>query len=425
MALETVFSTDASSVVFGPGATREVGPRMKALGCARVLLVTDPVLATLEPVAIALESLRKAGLDVEVFSNARVEPNDASWAEAIAVAQAGNFDGYVSVGGGSAMDTAKIADLYATWPADFLDYVYLPLGRGVPVPGPLKPHIAIPTTAGTGAETTGNAVFDLTSHHVKTTVSHRFLRPALGIVDPDNTRTMPPLVAAASGLDVMSHALESFTAKPYNTREAPEDPMKRTVYQGANPLSDIWSARAIELCAQYLVRAVMDPEDDEARTNMMLASTTAGIGFGNAGVHLPHAMSYPVSALARDYFPEGYPDDHPMVPHGISVILTAPAVFRWTAEANPDRHLEAARLMGVDTRGAAPEDGGLILSGFLVDLMKRVEMPNGLNGVGITEDDLPTLVKGTIPQQRITQLSPRPATDDDYAAMFTEAMRYW
>ncbi|HWK79430.1 MAG TPA: hydroxyacid-oxoacid transhydrogenase, partial [Thermomicrobiales bacterium] len=340
-------------------------------------------------------------------------------------AQAGNFDGYVSVGGGSAMDTAKIADLYATHPADFLDYVYLPLGRGIPVPGPLKPHIAIPTTAGTGAETTGNAVFDLTTHHVKTTVSHRYLRPILGIVDPDNTRTMPPLVAAASGLDVMSHALESFTAKPYNTREAPEDPMKRTVYQGANPLSDIWSARAIELCARYLVRAVMDPEDEEARTNMMLASTTAGIGFGNAGVHLPHAMSYPVSALARDYFPEGYPDDHPMVPHGISVILTAPAIFRWTAEANPDRHLEAARLMGVDTRGASPEDGGALLSGFLVDLMKRVEMPNGLNGVGITEDDLPALVKGTIPQQRITQLSPRPATDVDYAAMFTEAMRYW
>lgn len=425
MALETVFSTEASAVVFGPGATREVGPRMKALGCDRVLLVTDPVLVHLEPVAIALDSLRAAGVSVEVFSNVRVEPNDASWAEAIAVAQAGNFDGYVSVGGGSAMDTAKIADLYATHPADFLDYVYLPLGRGMPVPGPLKPHIAIPTTAGTGAETTGNAVFDLTTHHVKTTVSHRFLRPTLGIVDPDNTRTMPPLVAAASGLDVMSHALESFTAKPYDTREAPEDPMKRTVYQGANPLSDIWSARAIELCARYLVRAVMDPEDDEARTNMMLASTTAGIGFGNAGVHLPHAMSYPVSALARDYFPEGYPDDHPMVPHGISVILTAPAIFRWTAEANPDRHLKAARLMGVDTRGAAPEDGGALLSGFLVDLMKRVEMPNGLNGVGITEDDLPALVKGTIPQQRITQLSPRPATDDDYAAMFREAMRYW
>ena len=425
MALETVFSTEASAVVFGPGATREVGPRMKALGCNRVLLVTDPVLVRLEPVAVALESLRGAGVDVEVFSDVRVEPNDASWAKAIAFAQAGNFDGYVSVGGGSAMDTAKIADLYATHPADFLDYVYLPLGRGIPVPGPLKPHIAIPTTAGTGAETTGNAVFDLTTHHVKTTVSHRYLRPILGIVDPDNTRTMPPLVAAASGLDVMSHALESFTAKPYNTREAPEDPMKRTVYQGANPLSDIWSARAIELCARYLVRAVMDPEDEEARTNMMLASTTAGIGFGNAGVHLPHAMSYPVSALARDYFPEGYPDDHPMVPHGISVILTAPAIFRWTAEANPDRHLEAARLMGVDTRGAAPEDGGALLSGFLVDLMKRVEMPNGLNGVGITEDDLPALVKGTIPQQRITQLSPRPATDVDYAAMFTEAMRYW
>jgi len=425
MALETVFSTDASSVIFGPGATREVGPRIRALGCKRVLLVTDPRIAQLPAVTTAKESLAKAGVEVDIFDRVRVEPTDASFQEAIDVATMGNYDGFASVGGGSTIDTAKVANLYSTHPADFMAYVYPPLGEGRQVPGPLKPHVAIPTTAGTGSETTGNAVFDLHSAHVKTAIAHRYLRPNLGIIDPDNTRTMPPMVAAASGLDVLSHALESFTAKPFDTREAPEDPLKRTIYQGANPLSDIWSARAIELCARYHARAVANAEDDEARTNMMLASTAAGIGFGNAGVHLPHAMSYPISALAQHYAPAGYPDDHEIVPHGISVILTAPAIFRWTSVANPERHLEAARLLGVETRGASAEDGGELLAGALIDLMHKVEMPNGLNGVGITHDDMPSLVKGTLPQSRITQLSPRPADEDAYRELFAASMTNW
>ena len=425
MALETVFSTEASSVVFGPGATREVGPRVKALGCKRVLLVTDPRLAELPAVATAKESLQKAGVEFEVYDRVRVEPNDVSWQDAIAVATEGQYDGFVSVGGGSTIDTAKVANLYSTHPADFMAYVYPPLGEGRQVPGPIKPHVAVPTTAGTGSETTGNAVFDLSSAHVKTAVSNRVLRPTVGIVDPENTRTMPPMVAAASGLDVLSHALESYTAIPYNEREAPADPLKRTAYQGANPLSDVWAERAIELCAKYLVRAVYDPDDDEARSNMMLASTSAGIGFGNAGVHLPHAMSYPISSLARGYVPEGYPDDHSIVPHGISVILTAPAIFRWTAVANPERHLAAARLLGADTRGAAPEDAGELVASALIDLMHKVEMPNGLNGVGITMEDMPTLVKGTLPQTRLTQISPRPVDADVYQELFAASMTNW
>ena len=425
MPRETVFSTDASAVVFGPGATREVGSRVRALGCRNVLLVTDPRLAGLPPVERTVASLRAAGVTVAIFDRVRVEPTDASFAVATAAAIAANVDGFVSVGGGSVIDTAKVANLYSTWPDEFLAYVYPPLGEGKAVPGPLKPHVAVPTTAGTGSETTGNAVFDLASAHVKTAIAHRALRPTIGIIDPDNTRTMPPMVAACSGLDVLSHALESFTAIPFSDREAAGDPLKRTVYQGANPISDIWSARAIELCAASLVRAVQDPGDDEARTAMLLASTAAGIGFGNAGVHLPHAMSYPVSALARKFVPEGYPDDHAIVPHGMSVILTAPAIFRWTAGANPARHLEAARLLGIDTMGASPSDAGEMLAGALIDLMRSVGMPNGLNGVGVTDADLDDLVQGTLPQSRITQLSPRPATNDDYRAMFAASMSIW
>ncbi len=158
---------------------------------------------------------------------------------------------------------------------------------------------------------------------------------------------------------------------------------------------------------------------------MLLASAYAGIGFGNAGVHLPHGMSYPVSGMVRDFRPEGYHVDHAIIPHGMSVILNAPAVFRWTAEVNPERHLWAAQLMGVDTRNSDPADAGEILAGAMIDLMRRTGMPNGLAAVGFESDDIDALVAGTIPQHRVTKLSPRPAGEDDLRALFTDAMRYW
>jgi len=251
------------------------------------------------------------------------------------------------------------------------------------------------------------------------------LRPSLGIIDPDNTRTLPPMVAACSGLDVLSHAIESYTALPYSKRPASDTLTKRPSYQGANPISDVWSARAMEMVASSLVRAIQNPDDDDARGQMMLAAAFAGIGFGNAGVHLPHGMSYPISGLARDFVPVGYPVDHPIVPHGMSVILTAPAVFRFTAQADPRRHLEAARLLGADTAGAKEEDAGRLLADRLVAIMRETGMPNGIRAVGIGEEQLDRLVAGTVPQHRVTKLSPRPASDDDVRQLFLDSMTCW
>jgi hydroxyacid-oxoacid transhydrogenase len=422
---ETTFTMDTSAIKFGPGATREVGADMARFGAKRVLVVTDPGLAEREPVAVTLDALRGEGIDATLFSEVRVEPTDASFQEAIAVATAGNFDGYVAVGGGSVMDTAKAANLYATYPADFLTYVNAPIGQAKPVPGPLKPLIAIPTTAGTGSETTGVAIFDLTELHAKTGIAHRALRPTLGIIDPDNTRTMPPMVAACSGLDVLSHAVESYTALPFHERAAPEHPSLRPAYQGANPISDVWATKAMDLLAANIVRAVEDPADDEARGTMMLAAAYAGIGFGNAGVHLPHGMSYPVSSMVRSYRPPGYPAGKPIIPHGMSVILHAPAVFRFTAPASPERHLKAARVLGVETRGAAPDDAGEILAGAIIGIMRRVGMPNGLRAVGFTPDDVDALVAGTLPQHRVTKLSPVPAGPDELRRLFLASMTIW
>lgn len=425
MIFETIFTLDTSSIKFGPGATHEVGYDMKQFGVRRVMVVTDSNLAQMEPVAVTLAALRAEGIDAVLFDQVRVEPTDASFKEAIQFATAGQFDGYVAVGGGSSIDTAKAANLYATYPADFLTYVNPPIGQGRPAPGRLKPLIAIPTTAGTGSETTGVAIFDFLEMHAKTGIAHRALRPVMGIIDPDNTRTLPKMAAACSGLDVLSHALESMTALPYHRRAAPEQLSLRPAYQGSNPISDVWAARAIEMVAQNLVRAINDPEDDEARGQMLLAAAFAGVGFGNAGVHLPHGMSYPVSGMVRHFKPEGYTSGHPIIPHGMSVILNAPAVFRFTAPANPQRHLEAARLMGVDITGADPAEAGDLLAGAVIDLMRRTGMPNGLKAVGFGPEDVEPLVAGTLPQHRVTKLSPRPASADDLKQLFLNSMTCW
>ena len=425
MRFESAFTMDASSLTVGAGSTREVGYEMARLGGSRVMVVTDPQLASSDAVAISLDALRGAGIAATLFDRARVEPTDASFMEAIRFATEGRFDGYVAVGGGSSIDTAKAANLYATYPADLLAYVNKPIGEGRPVPGPLMPLIAIPTTAGTGSETTGTAIFDLVEMHAKTGIASRMLRPARGIIDSDNTRSLPPLVAACTGLDVLSHALESFTALPFDRRPAPEDPGARPSYQGANPISDVWAAHAIEMVAANLVRAVRDRSDDAAREQMLLAATFAGIGFGNAGVHLPHGMSYPVAGMVRQFRPPGYAADHPLVPHGMAVILNAPAVFRFTAATSPRCHLQAARLMGVDIAGVEEDRAGEVLAGALIALMREVGMPNGLRGVGFGPDDLDGLVAGTLPQHRVTTLSPRPASAENLRRLFLDAMCYW
>ncbi|MHA2006421.1 MAG: hydroxyacid-oxoacid transhydrogenase [Promethearchaeota archaeon] len=422
---ETAFTMDTSSIKFGPGVTREVGYDMKKLGVTRVLVVTDPNLTNSKPVTITLEALQNENIETVLYDHVRVEPTDNSFKKAIKFAAEGKFDGYIGVGGGSSMDTAKVANLYSTHPADFLAYVNHPIGMGRPVPGPLKPMIAIPTTAGTGSETTGVAIFDLEAMHAKTGIAHRTLRPVMGIIDPDNTRTVPGIAAASCGFDVLCHALESITALPYNKRPAPESLEMRPAYQGANPISHLWASKAIEMVSKNIVRVVQDPSDDKARAEMILAATFAGIGFGNAGVHLAHGMSYPVSGMVREYIPKGIRSNHPIIPHGMGVVLTSPAVFRFTAKVDPELHLYAAKLMGVDVSTADKKDAGDIIANEIIRLMQATGMPNGLREVEFGPSDIEELVQGTLPQHRVTKLSPRPASADDLRLLFKESMTLW
>src|ERR1700730_12648160 len=421
------FTVDASRVTFGRGCLAEVGDRARALGLRRVALFSDAGVARLPIFAKANESLVAAGLDVVSYTDVHVEPTDASFRDAARFAQECNADGYVSLGGGSVIDTCKAANLYATYPADLLTYVNAPIGESKPIPGPLKPHLACPTTAGTGSEVTGIAIFDFLSLKAKTGIAFHALRPTEALVDPDCTATLPPEVVASAGLDVLSHALESSTARPYLRRRAPERPSLRPMSQGANPWSDLGCREALRLLGKYLERAVHDASDSEAREQMMWAATLAGIAFGNAGVHAPHGMAYAVAGLIHehDFRPSGYPATEPLVPHGMDVILNAPSSFRYTAEVSPERHLEGARLLGADTQGAGANDAGEVLANELIRVMRAVRMPNGLSGVGYTEDDVVALTEGAYPQQRLLQNAPREMSKPVLADLFRRAMRYW
>lgn len=415
---ETIFTYAAPSLKFGRGASHELAHDLTGLGATRVLLVTDAgVAATGHPARIA-EQLRQAGLQVEVYDQAHVEPTDVSLEHAVAYARGlGGIDGVLAIGGGSSIDTAKAIALMSTNDGDLADYLNAPIGKGRAPAKPLLPLVAVPTTTGTGAESTTVCVLDVLALKVKTGISHPALRPKLAVVDPDLTITQPAMVTASSGMDILCHALESWTAKPYTSFDA-KRPEQRVPYCGANPVADMWAEKSMRLLAASFRQAVRDGSDADAREKMSMAATFAGMGFGNAGVHIPHADAYPIAGRVRGYVPDGYPAEEPIVPHGMAVALTAAEAFRYTFDSDPARHLEAARFLDPEARG----DDADTLPRVLRSLMDDIGIPEGLAAVGYGEGDVDDLVEGALKQQRLLAISPKPVTGDDLARIFQASL---
>ena len=422
---EQVFSADVTRIRYGCGVLGELGQEAETLGIRRAAVYTDTRVASLPLFEEAVAALRHEGIEAVVYDDVRVEPTDASFKDAAAFASGGHFDGFISIGGGSVIDTAKAANLYSTFPGDFMDYVNAPIGQGLAVPGRLRPHLACPTTAGTGSESTGIAVFDLLEMKSKTGISSRTMLPDRGIVDPRWTESLPANVMAATGFDAISHALEALTAKPFTSRPRPESISGRPMPQGANPFSDTLCREALRQAGQYLVRAVNDDTDQEARHAMMYAATVAGVGFGNAGCHLPHAMSYPVSGRVQGFSPDGYPGDEPICPHGMSVIVNAPAAYRFTAAGCPDRHIEGAQLLGADTHDVSDAEAGAVLAQHIEQMMRSTGVSNGIGGVGFTADAVDGLAKAATAQQRLLLVAPVAVDETDLKTLYREALSYW
>jgi len=420
---ETVFTYGTPQLKFGSGASDEVGYDLSQYGVSRALVVTDPgVAATGLPQRVA-EQMGRFGIEAQVFDGSHVEPSDESMQQAVDFARdAGPFDAYVAVGGGSSIDTAKAINLLMTNDGDLMDYINVPVGKGANPAKPLKPLVAVPTTAGTGSESTTVCVLDVLSLKVKTGISHPRLRPALAVIDPDLTVTQPPGVTAASGMDILCHALESYTARWYTTYDK-KQPEQRVPYCGSNPIADMWSEKAMSLLGASFRTAVHHGDDHDARHDMALAATFAGMGFGNAGVHIPHANGYPIAGRVRDFHPKDYPADEAMVPHGMSVALTAPEAFRFTFEASPERHLRAASLLDP---GVRVEQGTAdTLPSVIIDLMRDIDIPNGIGAVGYGEGDIDDLVEGTLKQQRLLATCPREVAGEDIAGIFRASLQLW
>ena len=419
MGTESIFTYGAPGLKFGEGASDEIGYDLSQYDVHRVLVITDRgVAATGHPQRVA-DQMAQFGIEASVFDGVHVEPTDASFEAAIAHARdTGPWDAFVAVGGGSAIDTAKAVSLLTTNDGELMDYVNAPVGQGRNPEKPLKPLVAVPTTTGTGAESTTICVLDVLAQKVKTGISHPRLRPTLAVVDPSLTLTQPAGVTSAAGMDILCHALESYTARPFSSYDR-KQPDQRVPYCGSNPISDMWSEKAMSLLAQAFRRAVHHGDDTAARHEMAMAATFAGLGFGNAGVHIPHANAYPIAGRVRDYRPAGYPDE-PLVPHGMAVALTAPEAFRFTYDADPDRHVRAARILDPDV---AP--GPDALPTVLTTLMRDIGLPNGLAAVGYGEGDVDDLVAGALQQQRLLATAPKSPTDEDLARIVRRSMEHW
>jgi len=419
------FTVAMPRLTFGRGVLGEVGARAAARGLRRVALFTDPMLAGGALVERARESLVAADLEVHLFSDIRVEPDDDSAERGARFLNEADVDGVVSVGGGSVMDTAKAALMLARWGGRCRDYFAAPIGGGQGVPGPVLPHLACPTTSGTGSECTSITVLRIGELDTKFVIASPHLLPDEAIVDPACCDSLPAKVVASTGFDLCCHALECWTSRAHTRHAKVLDPTARQFIQGANPFSDLGAREAMRIVGAYLERGVADAGDGEARDRLMWGATLAGIAFGNSGTHLPHAMSYGITHLMKDVVTDGYAVPTPFVPHGISVIVNAPSIFRYTAEAEPERHLEGAAFLGADVKGATPDDAGEVLADRLVAMMRATGMPNGLSGVGFGEAHVTALAESSIRQGRAIANAPRDSNRVDMENMYRGAIAYW
>lgn len=398
----------ADQIKFGTGATAELGDELESRAVERLLVVTDEQLRDAGIVDDALESVPDA-VDVTVFDGVEPDPSVDVYESAREAAAECDPDGVVGVGGGSSLDVAKVTGAIAESSRDVLEYVAPPVGGGEPVPDSDVPVFAVPTTAGTGSESSPAAVVSLPDRELKVGISSRHLYPELAVVDPLLAVSLPPAITASSGMDALTHAIEAYTTRRFDAKAAPGRADERADYGGRTQLTDLYAEKAIDLISDSLRRAVNNGSDVEARRDMALGSLLAGIAFTNAGLGATHAMAYPVAG-----------ENH--TPHGVTVAVLLPSVMRYNASTAFDRYARIADLMGERVEDCSDREAADRAAAAVEALCDDIGIPSGLAELGVERDDVSRLAEKTEEIQRLLVGNPRRATTEDLETIFENAL---
>jgi alcohol dehydrogenase class IV len=372
-------------VTFGAGSVGQVAEEARRVAATRVLVVTDPGVASSGVAGHVRDLLEAAGIVTGVYDRVPAEPSVASVEVAFEAWRAGNYDAVVGVGGGSSLDTAKGVSIRTANDGPVSRYFgveQLP-ARGVP-------YILLPTTAGTGSEVTPSAIFDDTARQLKAGIVSSRLMAAAAIVDPDLTISCPPHVTAAAGLDALTHALEAYVAVR------------------ANPISDLHALEAVRLVGQHLRGAVARGTDRAARAGQLLASLYGGVTIVAAGTGLCHAMAYPLGSAYH-------------VPHGVANALLLPAVMAYNLPADLAKFARLAEALGEPVSGLSLRAAAERSVEAVRQLSKDVELPAGLRAVGVPESALEGFVPGALSAARLITNNPRVPTPDGVLNAYRES----
>ncbi len=374
-------------ILAGFGAAEKLGPEAKALGAKSALLVTDKGVADSGIADTIKNILVKEGIGVEVFSQVKPEPDLECQDACIAAARQGKYDLIVGLGGGSAMDVAAVTAIMLTNPGKVTDYVGADL-----IKKPGIPTVLLPTTAGTGAEVTPNAVLSDPAAKGKKVLISPYILPRIAIIDPYLHVSMPPSVTSASGMDALAHAVESFTH-----------------FTKATVITDVFAKEAMVMISRSIRTAVAKGENLEARYDMAIGSLFAGIALANAGVNGVHALSYP---LGVEYH----------VPHGVANGLLLPYVMEFNAIGNIPKFAEIARCLGEDVEGLPLVEQAYAAAEAVKAILKDMKMAHSLTDLKISADAIPAMAKAAASNTRLLSVNPRAMTAADVEGIYRNCL---
>ncbi|MCH2115818.1 MAG: iron-containing alcohol dehydrogenase [Pirellulales bacterium] len=388
-------------LVFGSGAIDQLGAWFQRQQLQRILVVTDQSLQQAGVVLPVEQQLAAAELEFKIFVGGRAEPSLEIADQVLAEAISWQPDAVLGLGGGSNMDLAKIVATVLSHggkPADYFGFDQ--------VPGPVLPLVCVPTTAGTGSEVSHAAVLTDAENGIKVSTMSNYLRPDLALVDPVLTYSCPPQVAADSGIDALTHAIEAYTAVDYDRMQIPAG--ESSSYTGRQPLGDCLSEKAITLIGQHLVNAVTDPDDHQAHDAMSLAATLAGMAFSNCGVALVHALEYPLGGTLH-------------CSHGAGNGLLLPYVMRFNLPERESTMARIAQLLGCDLDGmdqpTAAEEAILKVE----QLRQAIGIPHRIRELGGQQEQLAGFAEKSFAIKRLQWVNPRPSSYEDLLGILQAA----